>query len=200
MRKDSVMTKKKQIKKRKDHQVILSLLLMFSVLLFLNVVVANRKQPEEPKKPAYQEKFIKEMVPYAEKSHQKLGILPSIALAQAILESDWGQSQLAIDAYNLFGVKGEYKGMFVSVPTKEFENDKWIEIMDDFRKYPSFQESFDDHAALLNSKYYRTVKNAKDYKEAALALQTMGYATDPNYAEKLIEMIETYELYQYDKK
>lgn len=126
-------------------------------------------------------------------------ILPSISGAQAILESNWGKSKLALKANNLFGIKGEYNGESLTVETKEFVN-KVFKIVDaTFRKYPSWSESITDHSAFFTSTEWRKTNYAAvvgetDYKKAAQALSDAGYATDPDYPAKLIKLIETYDL------
>lgn len=123
----------------------------------------------------------------------------SIIIAQAILESGWGESELSTSASNYFGIKGEYKGEFVVVPTQEFLDNTWISVDEKFRKYPDLATSIEDYLDLMTLPRYQKVKDASNYKEAAVNLVTAGYATDPNYSEKLITLIETYELHQYDR-
>lgn len=150
------------------------------------------------------EAFIQELAPTAEKMDQRYHVSASISLAQAILESDWGKSELAARYNNLFGVKAALWEPHVKLETKEYENGKWITVTAAFRTYWSWEESMEDHAKLMvngtdwNQKQYEKVIQAKDYRQAAYALQQAGYATDPTYAEKLISMIETYQLYRYD--
>src|SRR5690606_13752168 len=135
---------------------------------------------------------------------EQYDLLPSISIAQAILESDWGTSELATENKNLYGIKGSSPENTVMMETKEFENGEWIEIKAPFRKYDTWQESMDDHALLFvngtnwNADQYTTVLTAENYQEAAQALQDNGYATDPTYAEKLTRLIEQYQLHQYD--
>lgn len=131
-------------------------------------------------------------------------MLTSITMAQAALESNYGKSGLAANYFNLFGVKGtEQNG--VLLPTLEFIDGKYVEIKDYFVVYQSWDQSIVEHGKLLyygtpwNANQYRDVIIAKNYHDAALGLVTGGYATDPNYATKIIQMIETYKLYQYDK-
>lgn len=148
--------------------------------------------------------FIAAIVPYAQTLQNKYGILTSITVAQAILESDWGQSQLSQEYYNLFGVKAYDSEDKILLKTQEYVNGEWITIEAEFRVYASWEASMDDHALLFvngvtwNTELYSGVLNASTYKEAAVALQQAGYATDPTYAEKLIELIDTYDLTQYD--
>ena len=130
-------------------------------------------------------------------------ILPSIIVAQAILESARGTSELARKANNLFGIKGNYNGQSYTVKTKEYLNGKWTTVNAAFKKYPSYRESIIDHGNFFTSTPWRTqnykrVLNAKDYKTQAKALQACGYATDPQYANKLINLIETNNLSSLD--
>ncbi|MBC6300439.1 glucosaminidase domain-containing protein [Listeria booriae] len=165
-------------------------------------------QQEEPVEVTHvdpQQEFINLLAGHAQQIQDQKGILTSITLAQAILESNWGESKLATEGRNLFGIKGEYQKDSVTMPTQEFENNEWITIDAAFRKYPTWFESLDDHAALFlkgtswdKTKYQGVIK-AKDYKTAANALQKAGYATDPGYAEKLIELIEQRNLQAYDQ-
>ena len=130
-------------------------------------------------------------------------ILPSVIVAQAILESARGTSELARKANNLFGIKGNYNGQSYTVKTKEYLNGKWTTVNAAFKKYPSYRESIIDHGNFFTStpwctQNYQRVLNAKDYKTQAKALQACGYATDPQYANKLINLIETNNLSSLD--
>lgn len=92
----------------------------------------------------------------------------------------------------------------MNLETKEYINEEWIVIQGDFRVYDTWEESMDDHTRLFvngvtwNPRLYENVLLAKNYKEAAQALQDAGYATDPTYAEKVIHVIESYDLNKYD--
>ncbi|MEN2666816.1 glycoside hydrolase family 73 protein [Listeria aquatica] len=149
--------------------------------------------------------FHQQTRPRAQQIQKEHNILTSVTLAQAILESNWGKSELAIKANNLFGVKGSAGVPLINMTTKEFQDGKWIEIKANFRKYTSFDESLDDHANLfLNGTSwakdkYRAVIDARDYKTAAKAIMDAGYATDPTYASKLTTLIEDYDLTSYDE-
>ena len=143
----------------------------------------------------------------------KNGILPSITIAQAILESSWGTSELSTKANNLFGMKkslsgnnwgSEWDGKIYAVKTKEEENGNIIEILADFRSYNSIAESVKDHNKYLanakngNKLRYDGMIGAKDYKTAAQLLVSGGYATDSKYADKLCNIIEKYNLDTFD--
>jgi LysM repeat protein len=135
----------------------------------------------------YKEDAIKEM-----KSHN---IPASITLAQGMLESGNGNSDLAMNANNHFGIKchNDWKGA-TYIKDDETKNEC-------FRKYPTVLDSYNDHALFLTSlsRYSKLFElKPTDYKGWAKGLKQTGYATDPKYPERLISIIEKYELYQYD--
>lgn len=152
------------------------------------------------------QQFIERLVPHAQELQDGYGVLPSIILGQAILESNWGKSTLASKYNNLFGIKAYGDQKKVSLETKEFVNEEWITIQGDFKVYDSWEQSMDDHTQLFvqgvdwNTALYEKVITATNYQEAAQALQDAGYATDPGYAQKIIQVIETYHLNQYDRR
>lgn len=137
----------------------------------------------------------------------KNGILPSITAAQAILESGWGKSKLAQNPNNnLFGIKAsaDWQGETVVIATKEFVDNEMISVDAAFRKYKSWTESLIDHSLFFVSTDFRKNRYQKfigdtNYRTAAQSLYQAGYATDPNYASKLIKLIEDYKLYEWDK-
>lgn len=152
------------------------------------------------------QQFIERLVPHAQELQDGYGVIPSIILGQAILESNWGKSTLASKYNNLFGIKAYGDQKKVSLETKEFVNEEWITIQGDFKVYDSWEQSMDDHTQLFvqgvdwNPALYEKVITATNYQEAAQALQDAGYATDPGYAQKIIQVIETYQLNQYDRR
>lgn len=150
--------------------------------------------------------FIETISDGAISNYNKYGILPSITMAQAILESGWGNSELAVTHNNLFGIKADlrWNGAVATIATSENYNDSTIA---NFRKYDSIDESIEDHGKFLyeNSRYAEYgLFNGKDYKFQAQALEDAGYSTvkdengEPIYADKLISLIEKYNLMQYD--
>lgn len=151
------------------------------------------------------EEFIKVVAPIAQKENKPYGILPSVTIAQACLESDYGQSQLAKDYNNLFGVKGTDPNTSRVMTTREFVNGQWETIHGRFQIYDSYEASIHAHTMLFvngttwNPNQYQHVLNAKDYRSQTKALETDGYATDPSYADKLINIIEQFNLDKYDK-
>lgn len=129
-------------------------------------------------------------------------------MAQAIVESNWGESQLSKNANNFFGMKGSFDGQSVDMPTKECTTSgSYYTIDAKFKKYPNIADSINDNAALLkngpshDANYYSGSwkKNTDTYSDAAMAL-SLKYATDTAYGDKLIDIIETYNLDKLDTK
>ena len=150
--------------------------------------------------------FLQKISEGAKSNYNKYGILPSITMAQAILESGWGNSELAVTHNNLFGIKADlrWNGAVATIVTNENYNDSTVA---NFRKYDSINESIEDHGKFLyeNSRYAEYgLFDGKDYKAQAQALEDAGYSTvknengEPIYADKLISLIEKYNLMQYD--
>jgi flagellum-specific peptidoglycan hydrolase FlgJ len=148
--------------------------------------------------------FISQIAPIAQQVGQKYGVLPSVIIAQACLESRDGESELARKGNNLFGIKGFYKGKSITMPTREFYDGKWHTINASFRKYPSWKESIEDVCNIYKNgvswdrNHYKAVIGEKDYRKACEAIQKAGYATDPNYAALLKSIIEKENLTRYD--
>ena len=148
--------------------------------------------------------FIADIAPAAQQMQANYGVHASISIAQAILESDWGESELSAVYNNLYGMKGDNPENTVRLMTSEYYNGEWVTIQANFRVYGSWAESVQDHALLFvngttwDPDQYAPVLQPATYQEAAQALQDCGYATDPDYAEKLIAVIEQHALYEYD--
>lgn len=143
--------------------------------------------------------FVNSLVQGAVEAYNKYGVLPSLTLAQAILESGWGKHKIG---NNIFGIKARssWTGKTKTVKTKEWSNGKYITINDTFRDYDSVAESVEDHAKLLTNKRYQRVLTSKNYKEACKAVKDAGYATSPTYTKSLTNLIEQYGLDQWDPK
>lgn len=150
---------------------------------------------------AYAQYTEKDILNYIDTYHQlaiqkmkDYGIPASITLAQGILESAAGTSDLAREANNHFGIKchSTWEG-------KSFYKDDDAKN-ECFRSYTSVEQSYDDHSAFLKRERYTSLFNLKitDYKSWAKELKKCGYATDPHYDNRLIDLIEKYELYAYD--
>jgi flagellum-specific peptidoglycan hydrolase FlgJ len=148
--------------------------------------------------------FITDLAPHAQKVGAKYNILPSLIMAQACLESNYGQSGLAVKGKNLFGIKGSYEGQSVSMETTEYKNGQAYKTTAKFRKYPSWFESLEDLCLLYcngvswDRGKYHSIIGEKHYEEAAKEVQAAGYATDPHYADKLVQVIVRNRLNQYD--
>lgn len=151
------------------------------------------------------EQFIQRLAPEAQSIQQRYHLRASISIAQAALESDWGRSELAFRYNNFFGVKAAAGMRSVTLPTKEYVNGQWITVDANFRVYDDFQASMVDHAILLTNgttdkpQRYQTVIYADSVETAVAGLVSGGYATDPDYAKKLLNIIAVYKLEQYDK-
>ena len=151
--------------------------------------------------------FINKIVPIAVEVAREYNVYPSIVVAQSILESDWGRSPLAVNANNLFGIKGTYNGSYIMHDTKEDDGTGFqYKVTDKFAKYPSYKESVESNARLIreglswDGEYYSGawVENTKNYQEATEFL-TGTYATDINYNSKVNGIIQEYNLDVLDK-
>lgn len=144
--------------------------------------------------------FLETIKPMVQADMRTSGILSSLTAAQALIESKHGTSGLgAAPNYNLFGIKGEYHGQSVTLPTKEWNGSGYVTINAKFRKYPSWQESINDHSAMFNRMpRYSNLRGLTDYKKACQRVWEDGYATAPNYPQTLMDTIKTYHLYDWD--
>ncbi|MFS2027053.1 glycoside hydrolase family 73 protein [Massilia sp. CT11-137] len=143
--------------------------------------------------------FIGMLAQAAQDCQRKTGIPASVILAQAALESSWGARAIG---NNLFGIKADksWTGTTVTFGTHEHLNDKSVAMPDKFRRYSSWLESMVDHAQFL----LKNPRYAACFKETtgpgwARALQAAGYATDPDYAKKLIDIMRFRNLAFYDE-
>ena len=161
-----------------------------------------------------QEVFIDEVGAMARDDMAKNGILACITIAQAILESGWGKSELAVNAHNLFGMKkslsgntwsgSTWGGKSYSKLTQEVYTSGPAVVRADFRAYSSWEESVGDHSAYLagaknGSRFrYAGLVGCTDYRKAAQIIKDGGYATAPDYVEKLCGLIEQYNLTEWN--
>lgn len=185
--------------------IIVSILLVFaSILMIILFFVRGLQKVEKDSsiKIYNKREFIEQVNIYAQKNYKKYNILPSLTISQAILESDWGKSELSSKYHNYFGIKSIDKNdNKVVFETKEYVDNKQIEIKDAFRVFESMEDSVNYHGLLLGTaKIYEKVVKSEDYIQGANMLYECGYATDPYYAQKLINIIEEYKLYEYDKE
>lgn len=144
------------------------------------------------------ESFISQLLPTAKKVAQQLGVDPKILLAQAALETGWGKyimhDHTGNPSYNLFGIKGgnDWQGESIKADTLEVEQGTFVKRQDKFRMYESFEQSFQDYVNFVKSspRYQQAVEAVESAKDYIENLQKSGYATDPNYAEKIINIYE----------
>lgn len=146
------------------------------------------------------QEFIKSILEGAMAGFKEYHILPSLTIAQAILESNWGKSTLSAKGNNLFGMKATASCKdTITLPTYEYVRGEKVKIDANFKAYPTLKDSILDHNILLRKgKRYQRVRDCNDYNDGAMALYSCGYATDPEYPQKLISIIEEYDLYKYD--
>ena len=148
-------------------------------------------------KPAHIQVFQDKLTAHAEEASRTTGIPAKFMLGQAALESGWGKHVIRTadggTSHNLFGIKatGSWKGKTVDAVTTEYVNGVAQKRVEKFRAYDSYADSFRDYAKLLrdNPRYEKVLANASDVKGFAQGLQRAGYATDPNYAAKLTNII-----------
>ena len=146
-----------------------------------------------------QQAFIGAVAPAAVAAQRKYGVPASVTIAQAIDESGWGQSNLAVNQHNLFGIKGTGPAGSYQELTQEYENGQLVTSMSSFRAYNSPAQSVDDHGKLLaTSGYYRRAMAVRGSPNAFASALTGVYATDPEYGPKLIRLMQQYDLYRYD--
>jgi flagellar protein FlgJ len=158
-----------------------------------NVTSAAGHQPLAKSK----EDFVKMMWPHAQRAGQALGVDPSALVAQAALETGWGRAvpnHADGSSFNLFGIKAgsSWEGATANVPTLEFEEGVAVRKVERFRAYDSPADSFNDYARMIgNNPRYENARGAGgDVTTFASALQEGGYATDPNYAQKIVAVAD----------
>ena len=167
--------------------------LVISLMLSLSAYAGPA--PKSGKSP--QEIYIEQFAPLAVEEMYRSGVPASITLAQGLLESRYGLSELAVKGNNHFGIKchNNWKG-----GRMYHDDDRKGEC---FRKYPSPEQSYRDHSDFLRYRdRYKFLFDYRitDYKAWAHGLKKAGYATDPSYPSKLINLIEEYDLHEYDRK
>ena len=148
---------------------------------------------------AAQQAFINAIAPGAMAAQRQYGIPAAVTIAQAIDESAWGQSQLATQDNNLFGIKGTGPAGSVVVPTQEYENGQAVTVNAPFRVYGNVAQSISDHSLLLatGSAYQQAMADHRSPDAFANDL-TGVYATDPGYGASLITIMRQYNLYRFD--
>lgn len=137
--------------------------------------------------------FVEAILPFSQKAGKELGIDHKLILAQAAHETNWGKSipkhKDGTSSFNMFGLTGQSQlGNSVKLRTKEFKGNKPYHRFASFRAYLSFSECFSDYVRILSSdRYQRKISHAKTAQEVASGIQRAGFATDPQYARKLMK-------------
>jgi murein DD-endopeptidase MepM/ murein hydrolase activator NlpD len=144
--------------------------------------------------------FIDSIAADAIRNQRETGVPASVTIAQAILESGWGRSELSRQANNFFGIKGTGPAGSVTMRTREVINGRDVYVNAQFRKYHTPQESFADHARLFtqNRRYAEAMRHTHDAFRFAAEIHRAGYATDPQYTNKLHSLMRQYNLTQFD--
>lgn len=149
------------------------------------------------------EEFMESIGKAAVAEYKRFRILPSLTVAQAILESNWGRSMLSQKAHNYFGMKAgsDWKGATYSAKTQEqTQAGKPFTINADFRAYGSMEEGIRGYYVFLRYPRYQNLKGVTDYCEACRLIKADGWATDIKYTDKLISLIEKYGLGRFDEE
>lgn len=143
------------------------------------------------------EHFVRRLLPVAETIADETGISPRLMVAQAALETGWGRHMIEGDgneaSYNLFGIKADsrWQGEAVTITTTEFREGVPMKERANFRAYPDYEASFRDYVAFLeaNPRYRDVLASADQPAEFARKLQEAGYATDPQYGDKIRQIM-----------
>ena len=148
------------------------------------------------------DEFIKRVGDYAVKHYSKHKILPSLTIAQAILESSWGKSELAVKAHNYFGMKwteGCGCSFYAKTTGEQRKDGSYYKIVAKFRSYKTMNKGLAGYYKFIDSKpWYNNLKGVKSYKKACKLIKEDGWATSINYTKSLIRIIEMYNLTKYD--
>jgi len=145
-----------------------------------------------------QEKFIRELWPVAEAAADELDTLPEVLLAQAALETGWGKhvskDKAGNSSFNLFNIKAgaDWDGKTIEKTTIEYHHGVPVKEVASFRAYDSYEESFRDYVDFLKSsnRYDKALRQAADPEKFIRGLHRAGYATDPAYADKILNIID----------
>ena len=160
---------------------------------------ANETQKDVPVSFESPDAFVKSLLPIAKNVERETGISASLMIAQSALETGWGQKPImkqdGSQSFNMFGIKANHgwSGDTADILTTEFHQGAAIKQRDAFRAYGSFEESFQDYAEFLqsNPRYEKALSVSDKPVEFAKALQESGYATDPNYADKIERIVHS---------
>lgn len=172
--------------------------LAFIFYSFIRLHPAHPWNSRNMKLPQEVDQYIQNYQYLANELHSQTNIPVALILAVAGLESNWGTSELAQAANNHFGIKANnWPGLKHCKTTLEYWGNDPVHVLECFRKYPLIRESFQDFGAFIKSRpqyQYLFDQQITDSYSWAYALQAGAYATDPAYAQKIIQLIEIYQL------
>ncbi|MBI2791125.1 MAG: flagellar assembly peptidoglycan hydrolase FlgJ [Gammaproteobacteria bacterium] len=164
-----------------------------------NTKIETEEKTQHSKRIESAVEFIETLLPFAQKAAEVIGIDPKLLLAQSALETGWGkhiiQHEDGNSSHNLFGVKAlaKWDGERVLAKTLEYNNTEAHVENATFKAYPSYRESFEDFILLVKSKRYeKALENVNNPKSFLTELHQAGYATDPNYVEKVLSIYERF--------
>lgn len=148
------------------------------------------------------EDFLNKIVPLAVNDSLTSHVPPEVTVGQAIQESGWGTSKLAVAANNYFGIKADRRwgGDTYNLPGWEMIEGKILKEMMTWRKYRSIKDSIEDHSRFLKQTRYLKAYKTSTWKEFLVAIKEAGYATDPNYVSAISSIILTYGISQRCKQ
>jgi len=156
-------------------------------------------RPNKDWRPSSKEEFVRDIWPHAQKAGEALGVAPETLVAQAALESGWGQGMLRSadgrPSFNVFNIKADasWDGERIARATLEHENGALRRVPSAFRAYDSLESSFADYVAFVrgNPRYAHALGAAADSRNYIAELHRAGYATDPQYAQKVTGLLES---------
>ncbi|MBT8130962.1 MAG: glucosaminidase domain-containing protein [Gammaproteobacteria bacterium] len=165
----------------------------------LNIQRTEAPVRNYPRAPQSKQDFVNGMMPFAIEVERELGISRKAVVAQAALESGWGKHTMqrpdGSDAYNFFGIKADasWQGDKVAMKTLEFSEGVGSRVTEKFRAYDSLGQSVRDYADFIrrNPRYREAIERGADPHQYATELQRAGYATDPNYADKIKQIVDS---------
>lgn len=200
------MRRRKKLKLRPVPKIILSVLIIILLTVSGISACSRHRKNSEPSGKTYglsrkQLDFIEQLGEASQKNYSRYGILPSMTVAQAILESGWGESELSALYYNFFGMRADstYTGESVVLRTGEEIDGIMIKMDGEFRAYHSFEEGIEGYYQFITGyERYSNLIWETDYRTACYKIKDDGWATAGNYAECLIDIIESYDLTRFD--
>lgn len=188
------------------HMALAGLAGVMGMSTVVTTLGADAQTPKTVQAAYTEDQFLNLIWPSAQQVATEQGLYPSVMIAQAMLESNYGNSKLGeAPNYNLFGIKGDYWGAYVAYETQEWRGDHYETVVQNFKKYPDYYSSIQDNAYKLRNgvswqplRYNGAwIENTNSYEDATAWL-TGRYATAPDYNTKLNKLIQRYNLTQYD--